>query len=90
MLRTMPRLPGRKAAPFLLALEAAMIAREHWGRLDPRDRSELARIVRKSKGRPGNLTPRERSELARLVRQLDPITAGRKLLPFRGGVRHKR
>jgi hypothetical protein len=74
----------------MLMLEAAMIARDHWGRLDGRDRSELARIVRKSKGRPGNLTERERSELARLVRLLDPLTAGRKLMPFRGGVRRGR
>jgi hypothetical protein len=86
----MPRLPGRKAVPWLLILEAAMIARSHWGRLDTRDRHELARIVRKSHGLPTNLTPRERSELLRLVRLLDPITAGRKLLPFHGGVRRSR
>jgi hypothetical protein len=86
----MPRMPGRKAVPWMLLLEAAIIAREHWGRLDPRDRGELARIVRKSRGRPGNLTARERSELGRLVRLLDPVTAGRKLLPLRGGVRRRR
>ena len=74
----------------MMVLDAAMIARDHWGRLDDRDRRELARIVRKSQGRPRNLTARERSELARLVRLLDPITAGRKLLPFRGGVRRGR
>jgi hypothetical protein len=86
----MPRLPGRKAVPWMLVLEAAMIARSHWGRLDPRDRGELGRIVRKSRGLPNNLTPKERSELLRLVRLLDPITAGRKLLPFHGGVRRSR
>ncbi|HEU4977240.1 MAG TPA: hypothetical protein VFT50_19285 [Baekduia sp.] len=86
----MPRLPGRKAVPWMLVLEAAMVARDHWGRLDGRDRSELARIVRKSKGRPNNLSANERSELLRLVRLLDPLTAGRKLLPFRGGVRRGR
>jgi hypothetical protein len=74
----------------MLVLEAAMIARDHWGRLDRKDRSELARIVRKSKGRPGNLTTKERAELQRLVRLLDPITAGRRLLPFHGGVRRGR
>ena len=83
-------MPGRRAVPWMLVLQAAIIAREHWERLNQRDRSELARIVRKSKGRPGNLTPRERSELARIVRLLDPVTAGRKLLPFRGGVRRGR
>jgi hypothetical protein len=86
----MPRLPGRKAVPWMLMLEAAMVARDHWGRLDRRDRSELARIVRKSHGRPGNLTREERSELFRLMRLLDPITAGRRLMPFHGGVRKSR
>lgn len=70
----------------MLLLEAAMIARDHWGNLDSRDRSELARIVRKSHGRPGNLTREERSELLRIVRLLDPITAGRRLMPFNGGL----
>lgn len=83
----MPRVPGRKLAPWLLALEAAMIARDHWTRLEPKDRRELTRIVRKFHGRPSDLTPWERSELMRIVRKLDPITAGRKLMPLHGGVR---
>ncbi|MDX6725543.1 MAG: hypothetical protein QOK49_348 [Baekduia sp.] len=86
----MPRLPGRKAVPWMLVLEAAVIARDHWSRLDARDRRELARIVRKSRGLPNHLTSGERSELLRLVRLLDPITAGRRLLPFHGGVRRSR
>jgi hypothetical protein len=86
----MPRLPGRKAVPWMLLLEAAVIARDHWGRLEARDRRELSRIVRKSHGLPNRLTPSERSELMRLVRLLDPVTAGRKLLPFHGGVRRGR
>jgi hypothetical protein len=86
----MPRVPGRKLAPWLLALDAAIIARDHWGRLQPHDRRELTRIVRKFHGRPSDLTPRERTELLRIVRELDPITAGRKLLPLRGGVRRSK
>jgi hypothetical protein len=86
----MPRLPGRKAVPWMLMLEAAMVMRTHWGRLGDRDRRELARIVRKSHGLPGNLTRNERSELMRIMRHLDLITAGRKLLPFHGGVRRGR
>jgi hypothetical protein len=74
----------------MLLLDAAMIARTHWTRLDDRDRRELTRILRKSHGLPQNLTSRERSELLRLVRLLDPITAGRKLMPFHGGVRPSR
>jgi hypothetical protein len=74
----------------MLLLDAALVARSHWVRLDDRDRRELARIVRKSHGLPTNLTPRERSELLRLVRLLDPVTAGRKLMPFHGGLRRRR
>ena len=86
----MPRLPGGKAVPWMLVLEAAMIMRAHWVRLDDRDRRELTRIVRKSHGLPNHLTAAERSELLRLVRRLDLVTAGRKLLPFHGGVSRKR
>jgi hypothetical protein len=85
-----PRVPGRKFAPILLAIEAAMVLREHWGRLPARDRRELTRILRKFQGRPTNLTAKDRSELLRIVRQLDLLTAGRKLLPLRGGVRKSR
>jgi hypothetical protein len=86
----MPRLPGRKAVPWMLLLEGAMVLRSHWGRLDDRDRRELSRIVRKSHGNPRNLTKPERSELARIMRRLDLLTAGRKLMPFHGGVRRSR
>jgi hypothetical protein len=83
----MPRLPGRKAIPWMMLLEVAMVAREHWGRLPAKDRDELRRIVSKSRGRPGNLTPRERKELLRLVRALEPVQLGRRLMPFGGGLR---
>jgi hypothetical protein len=79
-------MPGRKAVPWMLILESATILRTHWGRLDDQDRRELSRIVKKSHGRPDHLTKNERSELLRIVRRLDLITAGRKLLPFHGGV----
>lgn len=81
---------GRKAIPWMLMLESAMVLRAHWSRLDDRDRRELSRIVRKSHGRPTNLTKNERSELVRIVRRLDLITAGRKLMPFHGGVPRSR
>ncbi len=87
----MPRLPfARKAVPWMLLLEAATTLRTHWGRLDEHDRRELSRIVKKSGGRPANLTKNERSELLRIVRRLDLITAGRKLMPFHGGVPRSR
>ncbi|WCB95014.1 hypothetical protein DSM104299_03756 [Baekduia alba] len=86
----MPHLPGRKAVPWLLLLEAAMVLRAHWGLLDVQDRGELSRIVKKSHGNPRNLTKNERSELLRIMRRLDLVTAGRKLLPFHGGVHRSR
>jgi hypothetical protein len=86
----MPHLPGRKAIPWLLVLEGAMVLRSHWGLLDPKDRRELSRIVMKSHGNPMSLTKAERSELMRIVRRLDLITAGRKLMPMHGGLRKSR
>jgi hypothetical protein len=74
----------------MLMLEAAMLLREHWGRLPNRDRDELRRIVTKSKGRPSNLTARDREELKRLVRALEPLEFGRRLMPLRGGLRRRR
>jgi hypothetical protein len=41
--------------------------REGWERLSPRERQELGRIVRKTRGRPGHITPSEREELRRIV-----------------------
>ena len=41
--------------------------REGWERLSPRERAELGRLVRKTRGRPGNITPSEREELRRIV-----------------------
>jgi hypothetical protein len=86
----MPRLPGRKAIPWMMVLQAAMLAREHWGRLPGRDRDELRRIVAKSRGRPSNLSTRERQELKRLVRALEPFELGRRLMPFGGGLGRRR
>lgn len=75
-----------KLGPWMLLLQAAMVLRAHWGLLDDVDRRELSKIVRKSHGNPMNLTKRERSELLRIVRRLDLLTAGRKLMPLRGGL----
>jgi hypothetical protein len=75
-----------KLGPWVLALQAAMVLRSHWGLLDAKDRSELSRIVKKSKGNPRSLSRNERNELLRIVRRLDLITAGRKLMPLRGGL----
>jgi hypothetical protein len=65
---------GKRALPIgwaLVAAEAVMVARRHWGSLPPHSRRRLRELVGKSKGRPGQLTPEERRELIQHVRQLD-------------------
>jgi hypothetical protein len=65
---------GKRALPIgwaLLAAEAAMVLRRHWGALPPGSRERMRELVAKSKGRPGQLTRDERRELVRHVRQLD-------------------
>jgi hypothetical protein len=63
----------------LLAAEAAMVARRHWGALHPDSRRRMRELVTKSKGRPGNLSKDERRELISHVRQLDMRTLARDL-----------
>jgi hypothetical protein len=77
----MARLPV-KGTPWLLVIQAAMAAREHWGVLEPDERTELARLLRTTRGRPSNLTVREKSELRRLVGKLDLPGLGKDLLPL--------
>jgi len=86
----MPRLPGMRLSPWLIAMQAAMVARGRWSTLDPRDRAELTRIVRTFRGRPGNLTAHDKQELKRLVKLLDLPGAGKELLPIVGGHRGRR
>jgi hypothetical protein len=65
---------GKRALPIgwaLVAAEAVMVARRHWGSLHPHSRRRLRELVGKSKGRPGNLSREERRELVHHVRQLD-------------------
>jgi hypothetical protein len=83
----MTKLIPKRAVPWMIVLQGAMVLRTHWGLLDDVDRRELSRIVMKSHGNPRSLTKGERSELARIVRRLDLITAGRKLMPMHGGLR---
>jgi hypothetical protein len=86
-----PRIPriGTRV-PWLALLDAGQVAREHWSKLTPTERSKLGRLVRKSKGRLSNLTVRERADLRRIVNKLQLPEAGKKLVPFAGAVRRKR
>jgi len=69
------RVPGLKRVPIfkLLALaEVAILAKAHYGRLAPAERSRLLQLVKTSRGRTGNLTQSERDDLARLVNKMEP------------------
>jgi hypothetical protein len=87
----MPRVPGlARRFPWLMAVEAGRVAHQHWNLLTASERSRLSALIRKSKGRLSNLTPRERADLRRLAAKLDLLGAGRKMMPFGGGLRRKR
>ncbi len=59
-------------ARVLILAEVALAVKRHFDLLEPADRTELQRLVRKSKGRPSNLTARERRRLAEIVGKLEP------------------
>jgi hypothetical protein len=62
----------------LAIAQVALLARRHMQLLEPDERSRLAKIVAKSKGRPRkNLSANEREEMLRLVRKLEPGQFGR-------------
>ena len=80
----MPRLPKLRGLPWMVVLDVAFIAREHWMHLAPHERERFAALVRKSKGNPSNLSKRERDEIKRIVDKLDVPGMGRALIPFVG------
>lgn len=57
----------------LAIAQIAILARHHATLLESDERSRLARLVAKSKGRPGrNLSANEREEMLRLAQKLEP------------------
>lgn len=73
----------------LAVAQLALLARRHLGLLEPGERSRLAGLVARSKGRPRrNLTSNEREELLGLARKLEPGEFGRSAVSHvRGGRR---
>jgi hypothetical protein len=57
---------------LVAAAEVAMLAREHFSRLDHAQRHRLLVLVGKARGRPSALSGEEREELAELVAALEP------------------
>ena len=76
--------------PWVMALQAGLLAREHWLKLAPAERSELQQLIRKSKGRASNLSNRERARAKALIDKLELARFGRALVPVATGMRRKR
>ena len=58
-----------RRVPWIVVLSVAKVVWERFRNdVKPKDRQELGRIVRKSKGDPRRLTDRERQELLRIVK----------------------
>ncbi len=70
----------------MIALDAAMIARDRWARLEAHERRRLAQIVRKGR----SMTEREKADLKRIVGKLELLDAGRELIPIVGRARRGR
>ena len=76
--------------PWVMALQAGMIAREHWAKLERDDRAELQSLIRKSRGRASNLSAAERARARALIDKLELGTFGKRLVPVATGLRRKR
>jgi hypothetical protein len=75
---------------WLLAIaEVAVVVKEHFDRLSPKERSRLVEIVRTSRGRPSNLSDRERAELRKLFEKLEPGQLGRDVARRFAGLRRR-
>jgi hypothetical protein len=72
----------------LAVAQIALLVRRHLTLLEADERSRLASLVAKSKGRPRkNLSANEREEMLRLVRKLEPGEFGKGAFSHvRGGV----
>jgi hypothetical protein len=71
-----------RAVPWVMVLQLAITLRRHWKYLTPVERTQLARLIRKSQGVPGRLTPKERADVRRLVRKLEPFAIARSVAPL--------
>ena len=58
----MLRLPAKRLVPWFVVFEVLRAGKEHWDQLDPKDRTRLVELMRKSKGRASNLDAGERTE----------------------------
>ena len=67
-----------RAIPWRLVLEVATVAVNRFrDDLEPRDRSRLTDLVRRSKGDPRRLTVAERREMIAIIKRIDVQRLGR-------------
>ena len=64
-------------ARILILAEIALTIKRHLDLLEPDEKGDLQRLVRKSKGKPSNLTPRERRRITHIVSKLEPADLAR-------------
>ena len=60
----------RRLVPWLIVFEVLRAGRDHWGRLDPADRTRVSDLMRRTHGNPASLTPADRAELLALGRRM--------------------
>jgi mRNA-degrading endonuclease RelE of RelBE toxin-antitoxin system len=71
-----------RTLPWSIVFQLAMAARKHWKRLDPKDRTRLAELLRKSQGLPNRLSAKERAEVRTLVAKLEPAAFAKSIVPI--------
>jgi hypothetical protein len=71
-----------RAVPWSIVFQLAMTARKHWKRLDPKDRTRLGELIKKSQGLPNRLTAKERNEVRELVAKLEPAAFAKSIVPI--------
>jgi len=70
----------------MMALDAALVLRDLWGKLESHERRRLGELVRKGR----SMNDREKAELRRLVSKLELLDAGRRFVPLVGKRRRRR
>lgn len=73
--RAAGRLPLLRSLPvvrLVMLAEVAMLAKDHFERLEPHERRRLVLLVGQAKGRPSNLSSRDRHELEDLIAKVEP------------------
>ena len=71
-----------RAVPWTIVFQLAMTARRHWRRLEPKDRTRLGELIKKSQGLPNRLTAKERIEFRELVAKLEPAAFAKSIVPI--------